>query len=215
MAVDGIIFDMDGTIWDTVADVADCWNFGLEKHGSDVRVTPKEIEGCMGLAMEKFAEKLLPTIKDEDLRREILYTSVGYENEYLEVNATEDRTLYPKVLDTLRALSKKYQLYIVSNCQAGYIEAFLKRFDFADYIIDFENPMRTGFEKGANIKIICDRHNLKNPVYIGDTQGDMLACKEAGVRFVFAAYGFGEVDEDDYVARLEKFEDLPELMETL
>ena len=215
MAVDGIIFDMDGTVWDTVTDVAECWNYGLEKHGQEIRVTANEIAGCMGLAMEKFAAKLLPTITDEDLRREILYTSVGYENEYLEVNATEEKTLYPKVLDTMRALSEKYPLYIVSNCQAGYIEAFLKRFDFADYIVDFENPMRTGFEKGANIKIICERHELKNPVYIGDTQGDMQACKEAGVRFVFAAYGFGEVDSADYDARLEKFEDLPELLADL
>ena len=56
--------------------------------------------------------------------------------------------------------------------------------------------------------MIAERNHLKHPVYVGDTIGDYNACQEAGVPFVFAAYGFGEVPEKKCVAIAEKFEDL-------
>jgi len=40
--------------------------------------------------------------------------------------------------------------------------------------------------------------NLSDPVYIGDTIGDFNACQKAGVPFIFAEYGFGQVDKPDY-----------------
>ena len=63
--------------------------------------------------------------------------------------------------------------------------------------------------KSDNIKLIKNRNNLKNPVYVGDTQGDANATKDAGLEFVFASYGFGNVDEYQY--KIEKIEDLLEL----
>ena len=46
----------------------------------------------------------------------------SYENEYLSIHGG---TLYPGLEDTLKELKKNYRLFIVSNCQSGYIEAFL------------------------------------------------------------------------------------------
>lgn len=48
--------------------------------------------------------------------------------------------------------------------------------------------------KGENIRIIMERNGLDEAVYVGDTQGDANACKEAEVPMIFASYGFGEVE---------------------
>ena len=77
------------------------------------------------------------------------------------------------------------------------------------YFTDYECPGRTGLSKGENNKLIIERNNLKNPVYVGDTEGDAESAKAAGIPFVFAKYGFGNVKEYQYA--INKFEDLSTL----
>ena len=72
--------------------------------------------------------------------------------------------------------------------------------------MDYENPGRTGLSKGENINLIIERNNLDSPVYVGDTAGDFTAAKYAGIPFIYAKYGFGQVTEYDDV--IEKFEEL-------
>ena len=52
--------------------------------------------------------------------------------------------------------------------------------------------------KADNIRQIIRDYNLKTPVYVGDTLGDFNATKDAGIPFVFASYGFGQVSSPDY-----------------
>ena len=54
-----------------------------------------------------------------------------------------------------------------------------------------------------------ETYNLKDTIYVGDTMGDYLSCKKAGIPFVFASYGFGEVSDPDY--RIDKPMDLVSL----
>ena len=54
------------------------------------------------------------------------------------------------------------------------------------------------------------RNELKHPVYVGDTQGDCNAAKLANIPFVFASYGFGEVDGYDYM--IEEISDIVNLL---
>lgn len=53
------------------------------------------------------------------------------------------------------------------------------------------------------------RNKLKSPVYVGDTQGDFQAAQYAGIPFVYASYGFGEVEAPDYT--IGTFQELKEL----
>ena len=92
-------------------------------------------------------------------------------------------------------LAKKYPLYIVSNCQVGYIETFLETMDLKEIFLDFEDYGRTGLPKGRNIQILMERAQLDDAVYVGDTQGDYEATVLAQIPFIFAQYGFGEVKE--------------------
>ena len=103
-------------------------------------------------------------------------------------------------------------VFIVSNCQSGYIELVMEKTGITEYVKDFECFGDTGKNKDENIKLIVERNNLKKPVYVGDTQGDYEACTKAGVPFIWAAYGFGRPDDDKYFAKLEDFPKLEELL---
>ena len=107
-----------------------------------------------------------------------------------------------------KELAKTYDLYIVSNCQCGYIEQFLRKTQLEAYIKDIECFGNTGKNKGENIRLLVKRNSLKAPVYIGDTKGDCDASKEAGVPFIFASYGFGNVIEYEYAAKIGEMKDL-------
>lgn len=100
--------------------------------------------------------------------------------------------LYPGVREGLKILAKKYPLFIVSNCQAGYIEDFLSKADLEVYFKDFESWGRTGATKASNIKSIVERNKLRQAVYVGDTEGDQRAALEARLPFWFVSYGFGQ-----------------------
>ena len=62
-------------------------------------------------------------------------------------------------------------------------------------------------EKSENIKLIVERNNIDEAVYVGDIQGDYDSSKKAGVKFIHAAYGFGTIDDD--VPAIRKFSELP------
>ena len=101
----------------------------------------------------------------------------------------------------LEILSKKYYLYIVSNCQKGYIEAFLHAHHLEKYFKDIEMSGRTGKDKGHNILLLMERNHIQEAVYIGDTHGDQEASRFAGIPFIFASYGFGNVTHPDKVIK--------------
>ena len=81
-----------------------------------------------------------------------------------------------------------------------------------EFITDFECFGNNGFSKDINIRLIAKRNQLKNPVYVGDTQGDFEACQKAEVPFIWAAYGFGRPDSNDYYAKIESFTELEDLL---
>lgn len=203
MNIDSIIFDLDGTLWDSSEAVTVSWNQTIDKLGvTRDKLTVEDIKGIMGLTIEAIAAKFFPNLDDKQ-RLDIVNQCC--EDECLLLQET-GAVLFPKLEEVLKELSKKYKLFIVSNCQCGYIESFFKAHKLEKYFLDFENPGRTGLTKGENIKLIIERNNLKNPIYVGDTAGDQKAAKAAGIPFVYARYGFGEVKEYDYT--IDSFEEL-------
>jgi phosphoglycolate phosphatase len=204
--MDSIIFDLDGTIWDPIDTVLDAWNSRIKEHEQIKReLTRTDFESTMGLQMHEISVKLFPDL-NEDIRAQVIKECCDAEQGYLKKHGGN---LYPHVEDVLKKLSKKYKLYIVSNCQDGYIESFYEFHKLEKYFLDYENPGRTGLSKGENIKLIIQRNNLSDPVYVGDTEGDLKAAKYAGVPFVYAKYGFGQVN--DYDDSIDKFDDLVKL----
>lgn len=203
----GILLDVDGTLWDAVEVITDSWNEAL-KACPDVEheITVEQMGQCLGKTMVEIGDRLFPFLSPAR-RREVLDTAMRFEVEYLR---DHPGTIYPSVRETLRALSSGgWHLYIVSNCQKGYIEDFLLALGMDGLIEDhlcFEDTMQ---DKGSNIRLCVERNSLDKAFYVGDTMGDLVASRKAGIPFVYAGYGFGDVDAQiQRVPRIDRFDAL-------
>ncbi|MBQ3916185.1 MAG: HAD family hydrolase [Ruminococcus sp.] len=206
----GLIFDMDGTLWDSSENVAKAWNEKITQLGLDrPEITQQDIMGVMGLTMDKLAAIIFGDLPEKE-RMELLDQCCGNENDFLRRNGGR---LYPELESTLAMLSEDYPLYIVSNCQKGYIEAFLDHYGFWKYFADIECYGNNLKEKGDNIALVMERNGLDKAWYIGDIQGDHDSAVKAGAGFIHASYGFGTIKET--VPELGSFKELPGLLESL
>ncbi len=207
--MDSLIFDVDGTLWNSTDVVADSWNQVIqEKANMKPFITASVLKSQFGKTLPDIAASLFPSLPaDEQLR--LVESCCQREEELLRERSAP---LYPDIEKVFQTLSKRYPIFIVSNCQAGYIEVFLHCTGFTPYVTDHLCPGDTGKGKAENIKEIVRRHKLKNPAYIGDTLGDYHATKEASadMPFIFASYGFGEVAHPDYT--IQKPMDLLDLL---
>jgi len=187
----GMLFDLDGTLWDSAEGVAASWNLELEELGRDERVDADYVHSIMGKTGREIAMNLFPDEDPEEAER-IMDLCLTRENAYLQAHGG---VLFEGLEETLRTLRDRgYFLGIVSNCQKGYIEAFMRFHGLEAYVDDLECYGQTGKGKGENIRLVVERNRL-DAVYLGDTMGDYTAAAEAGVPFIHAAYGFGTVPE--------------------
>lgn len=207
---DGILFDLDGTLWDSTPALAGIWKVIFARHPELKRgpIEIPEVRGCMGLLLPDIARKLFPDEPDEvrlPLNEEFVALAPAYLAEHRGVP-------YPGAAKVLEHLSKTTRLFVVSNCQEGYIEGFYEATGLGSFFTDCECAGHTGLPKSENIKLMAERHCLKTPVYIGDTMLDYTSARDAGVPFLHAAYGFGEVPD---VPAVRAFTDIPGALEAM
>ena len=202
--MDSMIFDVDGTLWDATEIVAAAWTqTARQGYDPQMTITAQRLRGLFGKLLPDIAADLLP---DEPPERQLALIEICCGEEHRALLDAPHPPIYPGLEDTLQVLSKKYRLFIVSNCQAGYIEVFLKCTGLARYFQGHLCPGDTGRPKGDNISEIIRQHHLLSPVYIGDTDGDHQAARQAGIPFVYASYGYGQTDSPDYT--ISKLSDL-------
>ena len=204
MNYESLIFDIDGTLWDSRALVAEGYNIQLRAEGLEhLCVTAEDLKPLFGKVMTEIADAILSSIPEET-RYGLMERCMLTENNYLYEN--ECRIGYPKVRETVAELAKKYRLFIVSNSQCGYPELCMDKLGLTPYIEGHLCFGDTGTSKGKTIRALMEKYNIQNCAYIGDIQGDYEATVEAGVPFIWAAYGFGT--PDGYAAKIDRFEDL-------
>ena len=202
-----IILDVDGTLWDTTEVVAEAWNRAIaEVGGTNAVITSAILKREFGKPMDIIANNLFYDASIAQ-RALLLEKCCLYEHEALEENT--ENLMFSGVKETLIKLSKQCRLFIVSNCQSGYIELFMKKVGIEAFITDFECFGNTNKSKGENIKLVIERNRLEDVVYVGDTQGDYEATVVAGVPFIFAKYGFGSVQ--NYYAAISEIKALLDL----
>lgn len=189
---DSIIFDLDATVWSALDSTVFVLKEIKKRHPDIVEdVSVDIIKSAMGCTFEETAKKYYGYL-DKETREKYTKEAIQENTKYL---MKHGGTLYNGVEEVIKLLSKKYKLYIVSNCIEGYIESFLETSNLKDYFSDFENNGRTGLEKGENIKLLIKRNHLSNPIYVGDTDKDREAAEEAKIPFIYATYGFGAVEK--------------------
>ena len=204
MKYESLIFDIDGTLWDSRALVAEGYNIQLKAEGLDhLCVTAEDLKPLCGKVMTEIADVILASIDPKD-RYDLMERCMETEIKYLFEN--ECKIGYPGILETLRELAKHYRLFIVSNSQCGYPELCMDKLGLTPYIEGHMCFGDTGTSKGKTIRTLMQKHNIENCAYIGDTQGDYEATVEADVPFIWATYGFGV--PEGYADRIDEFAEL-------
>ncbi len=207
MKFDSLIFDLDGTLWDSSETVAESWNTVLEKNNNPMRITGKDVLKHMGKAMDVIMRDVFGAdMNDEEVKSFLKMLSA----EEIRLICEKGGVLFHDVEKTLSLLKNDYRLFIVSNCQKGYIEAFLEAHRLSEYFEGFMCWGDTKLPKGETNKRLIEKYSLKNPVYIGDTEGDRISAETAGIPFIHASYGFGEVSGYDY--KITAFSELPVIL---
>ena len=206
-----VIFDLDGTLWNSTVPIAESWNIIIEKE-TDRKgwLTAADIEPVQGKTMDEIANIIFCDFPEEERYRLARLCEV-YENEYITETGAE---LFEGVEETLAKLKDMgVQMAVVSNCQEGYIKAFLDSMDMWKYFVDYEEWGRTMLLKADNIKLVMERNGASKGIYVGDIQKDSDAAHVAGIDCIYASYGFGEIN--DAVATLKSFDELPAILEKL
>jgi phosphoglycolate phosphatase len=163
----------------------------------------------MGKPMDEIADNLFYYAEKGEARNALRFSCENYENEYL---SQHGGILYDGICETWAKLKEMgYHVYIVSNCQAGYIESFLGFYNIAygkpeDLVEDIECYGNNFLQKDANIKLIAERNGLTAACYVGDIQSDYDSTVKAGFPFIHAKYGFGTINTE--VPYINSFEEL-------
>ncbi len=189
MDCESLIFDIDGTLWDSTGIVAEGYNLQLRREGLEhLCVTADDLKRLFGKTMTEIADCMFPHMAPE-ARYGLMERCMATEQEYLHRDPC--RVGFPGVKETLLALKKSHRLFIVSNSQKGYPEIVIQKMGLEGV---FEGHMcygDTGLPKGDTIRLLMERYGIEDACYIGDTQTDYEATLKAGVPFVFCSYGFG------------------------
>lgn len=196
-----VLFDLDGTLWDSTEAIVPAWNRVLGAWGKTV--TQADMAGIMGLTDREIARRFLPRVPEEEAL-EAVHAAAKAEAEDLYRTGAK---LYPGVAETLEALAESCGLFLVSNCMDGYIDAFLHAHGLGDRFTDAAWLGHPASDKAGNIRALCRRYGLERAVYVGDTAGDGEAARAAGLPFLHAAYGFGTSGEQD--GQIRQFRELP------
>ncbi len=204
----GLIFDLDGTLWDSTGVIRPVWNEVLTSRGR-AALSEEDFAALMGLTKAEIAARVLP---DRPESERVAVVDECFRAEQL-VLARRGAMLYPRLRETLEELRGRCGLFLVSNCAPGYLDAFFTAHGLRGLFDDYETHGGTGLSKGGNIRLVCERNGLTRAWFVGDTASDAAAAAEAGLPFIFAAYGFGAVPEARW--RIDSIEALPALMEDI
>lgn len=211
MKLKNIIFDIDGTLWDSRQQVAEGYNEQLTAEGMDhLCVTAEDLKSLFGKTMTEIADILFAQLPKTE-RYGLMERCMNRENGHILQSDTIKG--YEGVKETLELLARDYDLYIVSNSQQGYPEVCMEKMGLTHLIRGHLCFGDTGTEKGQTILELMRRHGMTEAVYIGDTQGDYEATLVAEIPFIWAAYGFG--NPTGYVARVEDIRQLPQILKEM
>ncbi|MBR3949409.1 MAG: HAD family hydrolase [Oscillospiraceae bacterium] len=207
MKIESLILDIDGTLWDSRALVAEGYNIQLRREGmGHLCITAEDLKPLFGKVMDDIADVILATVPAPK-RYALMDRCMETENSYLRHHPCDIG--YPGIRETIEKLAEKYRIFIVSNSQKGYPELCISKLGLDPWIRGHLCYGDTGTSKGQSIRILMEKYGITDCAYVGDTQGDYEATVEAGVPFIWASYGFGT--PEGYAAKIDSFEELLKL----
>ncbi len=205
----GILFDLDGTLWDVLEITYKSVNKIAKKYDLE-KIEEATVKKVFGLSKEEVARLYFPSVglnKALQLFEEAETLNREYLNKY-------GGNIYDCLEKVLQELNKDYDLFIVSNASSNkYIESFLMSSKTKKYFKDYIAAGEFNISKDEAIKKIIEDYNLKKSVYVGDIYNDMEAAKEVGIPFIHARYGFGKDFKTEYY--IDRVKDLPSVIKNI
>ena len=189
-----VTFDLDGTLLDTVADLAEACRRMLAELGEPPR-TLEEIHRFVGKGMAVLVERCLT--HDHAPMAERLHAGIeSFKRHYAEVNGAFT-VVYPQVVEGLKAWKAAgLKLGVVTNKPGMFTEALLERMGMADYFDVIVSGDTTEFKKPHPGPVIhaCEVLGTRpvENLHIGDSKNDIQAARAAGCPVFCVPYGYNE-----------------------
>lgn len=204
-----IFFDLDGTLWDALLQITDSWNMTMIKNNYRYRFDVQIIKSYMGLTPEETCKL---AFNDISLKEGLKIFKFLVEDEIVFLSKNPGKT-YDYEDEVLENLSKKYDLFVVSNSDKGYVENYLSTCNKTKYFKGHICAGDTGLAKWQNIILLKEKEHIDKVIYVGDTLKDKNESEKANATFIHAKYGFGKIDDDCH--EINGLQELPKLVEQI
>ena len=180
----GILFDLDGTLLDTLGDLTDSVNYTLSVYNCPPR-TMEDVRNFIGNGAKKLIERSLPGREDDPPVDEVLATYQAYYKTHSQIKTKP----YDGVVNALQELQKKYPIAIVSNKPDAATKVLCKEF-FGDVYARGEStdcPRKPAPDMLIKAMEII---GVDTCIYVGDSEPDILTAKNLGVKCLSVLWGF-------------------------
>ena len=204
-----VIFDLDGTLWETIDSTFSAINAVAKKYNQG-EIDKALVCSNYGNNKVESAKLFFPKLSQEEAFKLL------DESDVLNIKnlTTNGGYIYPGLEETLFKLHEKYDLYIVSNTAAKeYIESFLISTRLFKYFKDYVAASEIILSKGDAITKLMNDYYIKEAIYVGDTMKDYKAAKVANIPFVQCLYGFGEELDCDH--KIKTISELSEMVDSI
>ncbi len=189
--IDTVIFDMDGTVLDTLEDLRDALNAALTAHHMPER-TIEEVRAFVGNGVRRLLELSVP----DGCRNPEFESVFAKFGEYYAIHCRDHTKAYPGILPLLRELEKEgYALAIVSNkvdsavkeLNESYLAGIVKA-----AIGEAEGMARKPAPDMVEKALKALGKTRESAVYVGDSEVDLMTAKNAGLPCISVLWGFRE-----------------------
>lgn len=184
-----IIFDLDGTLLDTLQDLANATNYTLEKHGLPLR-TIDEVRLFVGNGIRNLIARAVPEGTSQEMQEAVFADF----NLYYKEHCADNTQPYPGVLQLLAELREQgCQTAIVSN-KADYAVQELAQQYFPN-LLDAACGERQGVARKPKPDMLLAimkqvQADKNSTIYVGDSDTDLVTAKNTGVPCIGACWGF-------------------------
>lgn len=182
----GVIFDLDGTLLDTLGDLTDAVNYTLQQYGLHTW-TAADIRRFVGTGARRLIELACDGKGDVDA---ILSAYKQYYDAHCQIKTAP----YPHIPEVLETLSKKYPLAVVSNKPDAAVKLLCADF-FPKLFARGETPDCPRKPAPDMLTKAMAELGVDDCIYVGDSEVDVITANNAGIPCVSVLWGFRDRDE--------------------
>lgn len=193
MGYSTVIFDLDGTLLDTLDDLTDSVNYAMKTMGWPVR-TRQDVRSFLGNGIRVLMKKSSPdSVSDEEFEK-----AFSVFKEYYDIHNQDKTVPYDGMIELMRCLKKKgIKMAIVSNKVQSAVDVLRDKFfsDVIEYALgDSPDMARKPAPDSCYKALELLKANYDESVYVGDSEVDLETAKNAGLDCIAVLWGFRDED---------------------